>query len=114
MRPLLLPIIKKLNREYFANCSYFSRIIEKWLQFVEQKNFFVGNFKDIAKSPGDLLMSIHHFLGIEFDKTIYEKKIKKIINKSKKLEMPPNIKSFLQQRYNDEINLLRSRYNLDI
>lgn len=107
-------ILKFINKKPVIENSFFSKIIDKWSSMLKEGNLFIGNFKDIADCPGDLLMRIHNFLELNFDESLFEKLMRKKINKSKDDEIPQKIRFFLEQRYNDEIKLLRGKYKIEV
>lgn len=107
-------VLDFINKKPVIQNSFFSKIIDKWSSIIDKENLFVGNFKDIENCPVNLLNEIHNFLDLDFDQSSFEKTMKRKFNASKSDKIPPVIETLLKERYNDEMNLLRGKYNIDL
>ena len=86
----------------------YSKIINRWLQFYSDEQFFIGYFDDIGNKPDKLITDVVKFLGIESDVVIPEVLIKKKVNAGTGKTMPDRYRVLLSELYLSELEMLAS------
>lgn len=98
-----------LRRRSRSRSDYLS-IIDKWLSVFPKDQLFVGIFDDMVNRPEDLLRRVFRHIGVSTDVDFSSYPCFDRINKGVSVEMPPNIRVFLEKLYSDELEQLAERF----
>jgi hypothetical protein len=82
--------------------------LDAWGEFFPPEQFFTGFYDDVVARPGELLRSIFDFLGIS-GMELPSERIEAVVNPSVRAEIPPEVKSHLQEMCRPEIEQLSER-----
>jgi len=92
------------------NYGEYSRIIDNWLKEFPSDQLLVGFFDDISHQPESLLTQIFEFLRVPSKVNLEDYPLYSVFNKNPKIELPIKFKEYLEQLFNDEVELLFERY----
>jgi len=80
-------------------------ILQRWQSVFPSSQIFIGYYDEIQESPQKFLYKVFDFLGLDTTKSTY-KSIDEQINVSISKEIPPEIKSYLKEKYLEEMKIL--------
>ncbi|MFZ5759498.1 MAG: sulfotransferase [Thermodesulfobacteriota bacterium] len=102
------------SSDYQLRCGRYTALIDKWLRYIPEKNFFIGFFDDVTNNPRKLLKNIYTFLCVaDSDKYIEEQLSAKVINQTEKMKIPPNYRLLLHKLFSDEVRRMNNRFQLN-
>ncbi|MGP1386478.1 MAG: sulfotransferase [Thainema sp.] len=89
------------------------QILEKWEQIFPKEQIFIGFYEDVIYRPGNFIVDIFRFLGVNFEKYQHYDDLKAKVNASHKneQEIPSEIQYLLARKYWFQIKLLHERFN---
>jgi len=104
-----------VHSSYQVNCGKYRNQIDRWNSYLKPGNLFIGFFDNLTEDPVNLLLSVYHFLGVESDTRFVTdlafKKIGATDKGSSQREMPPFVRSALENLFADELWALEKRFS---
>jgi hypothetical protein len=88
----------------------YTKIIDRWLQYVQPDRLFIGFFDDIKNAPEELLLRVFEFLEVSTDDKNLRKDVKKIINPTIRKNIPEEHFRLLKNLYEGEIDKIEKLY----
>ena len=93
---------------YRADCSRFSPIVERWQAALRPGHLFVGDFRDIAARPADLLRRLFGFLGVRDRPEYVGEDAGAPLCVTPREPIPSPLLPLLEALYGDELTRLRA------
>jgi hypothetical protein len=93
----------------------YRKTIENWSNAFGRERVYVGFYDDIIASPEKYLQEVLSFIGAANDaSTIARITVKRRINASPRVEIPPEFEEYLFRKYEDEIALLAEEFEVPV
>ncbi len=102
------------NLEYQIRCGTYTEQIDNWSRNLKKGNLFIGSYEMIKHNPKQLLLNIFKFLQVDANEKLVGKQATEIINPTSSQAMPASFLNYLQELYSEEVQQLKTRYNIDI
>ncbi len=101
------------NSPYHRRCGMYSTMIEQWSRHLRPGHLHVGLFDDIARRPLEFARDVARFLGVSDDPRHIERRIDHNPNPTPPdASFPERFRPELEALYRDEIEWLRSRFDV--
>lgn len=99
------------NAPHILQKGYFTQHINRWLEIIPKKNFFLGFHEQISESPQNFYIDICKFLNVKPNLKYFPEACQNKIGATPILEIPENCKNELNLLFSDEILKLNKEYN---
>ena len=90
--------------------SDYMGMIENWSSVFGSEQMHIGFYDDIKNDPEHFLDEVYTFLGIKRVDPNRVAQAKKVVNKSNDLEMPSEIRAYLHQKYDEDIETMSKKF----
>jgi Sulfotransferase domain len=103
---------KLVFSQFIINGGYYTKMIETWKLYVEEKNFLIEFFDNIQSSPKELLLRVFSFLGVRQDSKYISPLAQQKINSVASNAIPDRYRERLAEIYSNEIEQLKQTFDL--
>jgi hypothetical protein len=97
------------RKKQIDRTSYW-KTIQNWENQFGKENLLVLFFDQISKDPYNMLKEICGFLEIDYSSTYFKESAERNIFKGIELEMPNDVRSYLEKKYREEIKFIQLKY----
>jgi len=92
--------------------GFYVDVMDKWLRFFPENQFFFGFTDELSHDPEGLLCRLFAFLGVDADRKYVSARARERVNSasSHKMEMPPRMALMLARKHYEKLKELERRF----
>lgn len=104
-------MLNYLKKEAVVKRGFYTKSMERFLNFYDKEQLLVLDFDRISSEPEEVLREVFNYIGVSSDLSEFKfDPSKKVHTRKKDLEMPDAVRSFLEETYKPELEILSKTY----